>query len=464
MATRVPIGIPILLVLMASPGRAAEPPAAAPPRFEPKIEDAMLAPVPRAAREVRTWDEARALLNERSTDLRAAAAGIDRAEGRWRQALSVLLPNARLQGALAYDLLNPDSPSFAAIGAGAAAAGDGDPPSVPTAVASASVTQSVVDLAAWRGLSSAEAGQRGAEATLDDVRRRVTQGLARALVAVVSAERAAEINRLSLRQSLERDALTERIFQLGAGTQLDVVRVRQDVATARGALIAGDELVRRTREALGLALGLPEEVGVPPAFDLDGLPAALREACAPLRAVTERDDVRAAEAQVEVAEESRRQARAGYYPTLGVSSSVVALTTDPGPGRFATWNIAALVSVPLWEGGLRAGLVDERRGIAEQAGQVAEATRRGATVEVERAARQARTAEALLASAVEVRDLARRQDELTRRSFEIGRATSLDLVLSAAVLRQAELSVALREFEWVTARLDAFLTGARCDR
>ena len=83
--------------------------------------------------------------------------------------------------------------------------------------------------------------------------------------------------------------------------------------------------------------------------------------------------------------------------------------------------------------------------------------------EVARARRGVDVAEALVKAAAEARALAEQTDQLTRRSFEIGRSTSLELVQSAAALRQAELALALREFELVQARLDAFLTEARCD-
>lgn len=310
----------------APPTPATEAPAA--------VDDPLLVPVARAAHEVGTWSEAREILATRSTDLRAAATGIDRAEGRWRQALGTLLPNARLTATLGYDLLNPDLPVLGA--AGAAAASDGNRPSTPTGVLSASLSQKVVDVSAWRGLDATEAGKRGAEADLAAVRRRVTEGLAGALVAAVAAERVAELNRLSLRQALERAALTARVTELGAGTQLDVVRVRQDVATARGALIAGDEQLWQTREAFGLALGADHEVGVRPGFDLDGLPAELRASCEPLPTDAPRAEVVAADAALDSARSAHAQARAGYLPSLEVTSGLAAVTTDPGFGRFAT--------------------------------------------------------------------------------------------------------------------------------
>jgi hypothetical protein len=73
-------------------------------------------------------------------------------------------------------------------------------------------------------------------------------------------------------------------------------------------------------------------------------------------------------------------------------------------------------------------------------------------------------AEELLKSATQARALAAQLDTLTRRAFEVGRGSSLELVQSAALLRQADVALATREYELVSARLDAVLTEARCDQ
>jgi outer membrane protein TolC len=461
-----PLRLTALLVgLIASAALAQAPTLPPPTPFQPKVDDPMLSPVPPAPKQVATWEEALALVRERSTDLESAQAGVERAEGRWRQALAALLPNARFSACVALDALNPDS----AVGCqgtpvgGGQGTGNGRQPTAPLGTATVSLTQAVVDVSAWRGLSSADASQRSAEASLQDVRRRLTLGLSRTLVAVVAAERAAELNRLGLRQALERAALVQRTLELGAATQLDVARTRQDVELARQSLISGDEQLRRAREALGSALGFDQAAGVNPGFNLQGLVAQTQTSCAPLKSVSERADLLAAQAQLESSRDSRRQASAGYLPTLGVASNLLALTTEPGPGRVAIWSIGAVLSVPIWEGGLRGGLVRERAGVEEQAAATLERTRRDVEFEVARTRRGVEVAEALVKTAAEARSLAQQTDQLTRRSFEIGRSSSLELVQSAGALRQAELALALREFELVQARLDAFLTEARCD-
>jgi outer membrane protein TolC len=430
-----------------------------PAPFVSSINDPLLAPAVRAAREVKTWDEARALVRENSTDERSAAAAVERAQGRWRQALSALLPNARAAASAQIDVLNPSVAPL--VGVSQSLIGT-NPPTVPLGTTSVFLSQALVDLGAWKGLGAARAARTSAEASLADVRRRVIQGLARSLVAVVAAETVAELNRVGLRQALERAALIERTAQLGAATQVDVVRTRQDVDVARGTLIAGDEQLRRTREALGLALGLGEEVGVPAGFALSGLTEEAQRVCKPID-WENRSDLEAARASVESAKETRRQAVVGYLPTLGLTSNLFGYTTSPGPGRFATWNVAAVLTVPIWEGGAREGLVVERQGLETQAVQALEASRRQVRLEVTQAQRAVGVAQALASSASDARASAAQLDALTRRSFEVGRGSSLELVQSAAALRQADVGLATREYELVQARLDVLLTEALCD-
>jgi outer membrane protein TolC len=434
----------VVLLLLASASPETQTSTLPPPKqFEAVVDDPLAASASRAPKEIGSWEEAMVMLRARSTELRSAEAGLERAEGMWRQALSAVLPDLGGSIALTYDILNPDAPP------GGMAAGVERKPTSPLGTGSITLAQSVVDLGAWRGIGSAEANERSAAANLQDVRRRVTQGLAQSLIAVVAAERAAEINRVGLRQALERAALTERTFELGAATQLDVVRVKQDVAVARSAVISGDEQLHRTREALALVLGAEGEIGVRRDFALAGLLAETQRHCRPLAPDEARPDLVSARADVESAEESRAQATAGYLPRLGVNSNFFALTTDPDPVYASSWSISAVLSFPIWEGGFREGLVQERSGFAAQAAAAAEELRRAIAVEISRARRAELVAKLLVDAAAEARELAARTDMMTRRSFEIGRATSLELVQSAGLLRQAELNLALREFEWV---------------
>lgn len=457
-----PVSLSIFLLLGGSPlaPDAGELLLPAPQPFRPEVSDPLLEPVARPPRELVTWAEARALVRQNSTDERAAAAAVERAQGRWRQSLGGLLPNARVSVGVTFDVLNPTVVTSLLNVSSAVLARS--PPTSPMGSMNINLTQSIVDLAAWKGLSAADAARDQARLNQQDVRRRLTQGLARSLVAVVAAERVAELNRVGLRQALERAALISRTRELGAATQVDVVRTKQDVDVARGALIAGDEQLRRTREALGLAVGVDSEVGVPAGFALDGLASEARLVCKGV-SWEQRADLQASRANVKSAQDSRRQASLGYLPSLGFTSNLFGFTTDPGIARFATWNIAAMLTVPLWEGGVREGVVTEREGLEAQAAAALETARRQVRLEVEQVRRQVGVAEALMNTASDARASAEQLDGLTRRAFEVGRGSSLELVQSAAVLRQADVVLATREFELVQARLDVLMTEARCD-
>jgi outer membrane protein TolC len=60
------------------------------------------------------------------------------------------------------------------------------------------------------------------------------------------------------------------------------------------------------------------------------------------------------------------------------------------------------------------------------------------------------------------RDLARRIDERIRQGYAGGLGTSLDLVVSAQSLRQAENRLVLLELEVAKARAGAVLASAEC--
>lgn len=417
----------------------------------------MLAPIPDARTSFGTWQEARQRLTSASTDLRRAEADLVRAEALWRQALAPLLPDARLTVGAAFDIDNPDTAP------GVSPQIDGRDTTSPVGTASLTVSQAILDIASRRGRDAADVSRKGSQWSLLDVRRRVSQRLATALVAVVAAERVAELNRVGLGQALERAQLSQRTFELGRATELDVVRARQDVAVARSALIAGDEQLRGAREALGVAFGVDEQLGVQRSFKMDGILDELKSQCRPLGASELRADEEAAAASVESARLRTSQAKATKLPTLDLSSTLFAATTDPDFARIGSWSISAVLSVPLWEGGLRQAQVKERVALEADAQAVSEEVRRTARFEMTRARRAVSVAESLVTVATEARTLAERLDTMTRRSFEIGRATSLELVQSAVALRQAELALALRQFEWMQARLDALLTEARCD-
>ncbi|WP_438030261.1 TolC family protein [Sorangium sp. So ce233] len=445
---------------------AATAPAATPALQRIEVNDPALAPVPPPARTLTSWNEARAIIDQRSVDLVIAVQEVARAEGIARRALAAALPSLDARGSLTHRLAGDQT----TVGIPA------DPdPTVPTtsrsdlfptsASASLTLSQPILAPRAWYGIGTANLSVEVAKLSLED-RRRITIGaVADAVVSIVTAERVSEVNRVGLRSALERLELTRRRERLGTGTKLDVVRAEQDVALARATLVTGDESLRRAREALGAVLGERGEVGVPHTFSLNGIAAEMQSQCAQGRS-DQRADVRAARAELEIAERNLTDAKLAFAPYAELSSTLQAQTAfgnDQGiSSRSWEWSISAVLTIPIWDGGARYGDLRVNRALVEQQRARIGLAERAAELDTSQAVRGVAVAEQARAVAEQARDLARETARLTQVAFEAGTVTSFDLVESGRRQREAEIDLAVQEFEVVRAKITALLASASC--
>jgi hypothetical protein len=89
-------------------------------------------------------------------------------------------------------------------------------------------------------------------------------------------------------------------------------------------------------------------------------------------------------------------------------------------------------------------------------------TRLAAIVSAAQAQRAVSVYEASRDVAQQQRDLAARIDQRTRDSYAQGAGTSLDLVISAQSLRQAEIDLVLLQVQVGEARANTILANAEC--
>ncbi|WP_342377402.1 TolC family protein [Myxococcus stipitatus] len=474
------------------PDASAKPPQGLPPEGAeaqapsgpptPEVSDPLLTPVPPAPIQMRSWDEALELVRQRSTDLSTAHAQVESAGGQARVALAGLLPSLNGTVLTQLNILDTDNTSlfFGGGSGGGGGLGGGttgfqttNPPvtggtdvKTPTQPPVAGLLTASVALFNYQAITTlrtAREGQRTATLSLAETRRQLSLALARALVAVAAQERLAEVNRVNLRSALERLALAQRRLELGAGTRLDVVRVQQDAETARALVVVGDEDLRKAREALGLALGTPEAVGLAPGVRVESLMERAQKDCRPLENVEGRSDLAAARSRITVAERQISSVKAQYVPSISLSSTTVALTVKEDAVNVPFWNIGATLSLPFWDGGVREGLLRQSRAQATTARQQSLALERSVTIEVAQARRGVKVAQDSRDISSREQKLAEENDRLTRRSFEVGTGTSLELIQTAAALRQAELALVVREFQLERAKVEAFLAEAACD-
>ena len=377
----------------------ATPTAEVPP--EPTVSDPMLVPHPRAPRELASWHEAVTELRARSTDLATAYAEVTKAEAQSRIALAALLPTIVGTATATHQFITKETRVLTNANGGYTVLSS---PTNNYINGGVTLSQSLVDVKAWYDLRTAHANEELQRVGVQSVKRTMTLNLATAVIAVVTAERVAEINRIALRSALELLDLTNRKKALGAATMLDVVRADQNVANARATLVTGDESLRQAREALGLALGEPLQVGISPSLRIDDLFGNVSQSCQRLDNLLDRPDLDVARRQMGLAERGIHSAELQFMPTLRATSTVSSSTIDPGNSPRTTWNSLAILTVPIWDGGARYGTLRNARAVRDEAGYSMESTRRSVTIQVEQARRSIEVAEQSVTSRERLRN------------------------------------------------------------
>jgi outer membrane protein TolC len=439
------------------------------------VDDPLLAPIPAAPKILATWQDAVHLVDTRSTDLRIAEEDVARAEAQSRQALGRILPTLNGSASAGRNSSTTDQPAGSTL--------FGQKIDQPFTQTNTSVTTSVgatlsvpiLQPRGWYAYGSARQSVELAKLSTIDRRRLLITNVASAIVSVFTAERVAEINRVGLKTALERLELTRRRARLGTATRLDVVRAEQDLTLATNTIIQGNESLRRSREALGIALGEDVPYGVAPSISLNAIETSVRSMCR-VGKPEERADVRAIQQQLELNRRQVTETRLGFLPTASIDASLSTSTSqqsvsatlpnfppqDQPTNRAYIWSIRAVINIPLFEGS-RYGELALNRATRDQQEVRLEAATRQARLEVAQANRGVEVAEQSRANSESARDLAKETARLTQVAYEAGTATSFELIDAARRQRETELDLVVREFELLRAKIAALLAAAVCE-
>jgi outer membrane protein TolC len=177
--------------------------------------------------------------------------------------------------------------------------------------------------------------------------------------------------------------------------------------------------------------------------------------------VENRADLRALRTRVDIAARGVKDVWYQFSPTVDFESTLTA-SNDALAIPPVTWNIAGVLTIPLWDGGARYGELRQAKAQKDEVEQSLISQQRSVVIQIEQARRAVSVAEDSRKVAVDAETHARQVDGMTQRGFLTGQGTSLDLVVSAGALRQAQINRALRDFDLVRARIDALLALADC--
>lgn len=199
-------------------------------------------------------------------------------------------------------------------------------------------------------------GAQSVETTADRVRLSVEADVRRAYVGLllVRGQQALLADQTTI---LERSEATTRArYEVGQGTQSDVLRAQVARIRLDPARLALQGQERTFRAALNRLLGRDADADLPTAGTLDALPLELQAASTVLaRAERENPELRAARLGIRQAERSLDLARLDQRPDLAVTAGLM-----PRGGLDPMWQVGVSISVPLWSGH------KQRRAVAEQ--------------------------------------------------------------------------------------------------
>jgi outer membrane protein TolC len=315
---------------------------------------------------------------------------------------------------------------------------------------SATVSVPLVNVSSW--VRWEQAGDRVDVARLNaaDVRRVLAVTTARAYLNVITRKRLLEIARIARDNAAAHYSFTHAQLAGGIGNQLDDARAAQELTTEE--VIGQNQRVAlvRAREALGVLVAGEGAVDVTEwTFGpVPSLPGALDDAR------TLRADVRVRERAKDAADRSVKQAYADYLPYLSLIASPFyqnpGVATAPPTG----WQAQFVVTLPIYDGGLRYGQEHERAAVADEAHLDVEATLRQARSEVRAAFEEMHDTDIALDQAHQSAHFAAKTLRLANTAYRGGATTNLEVIDAERQARDADTQAAIAEDAAREARLD----------
>ena len=309
----------------------------------------------------------------------------------------------------------------------------------------------------WAASSRANDQTEVARVSRADVARQVAIAVAKAYLLVVSQKRVLEVSQNARLTALAHYEYSRTRFQGGLGNMVDVVRAAQELASDDSIVEQARVSVIRAREALGALIGLQSAVdAVEPA-----LAAPPTQEAAISEAESRRADVRAQKSRLRVAKHSESLNYTEYLPFLSAIAQPFYQNPPSLTMPLTGWQAQLVLSVPLYDGGLRYGRADERTALSSEARANVDGILRLARSEVRTAFSAILSAESSLASASRAARLAQQALELAIKAYRAGATGNLEVIDAERRSRDAAIQVAVAEDTLRQARLDLLAASGR---
>jgi len=279
--------------------------------------------------------------------------------------------------------------------------------SIPTVVgpfnysqAQAVLTQSVYDPVQRRNWQASKETERAYMLSAKDARELVVLAVAGNYLQTVATAARIDSQRAQVEnaQAVNRQAEARRAA--GTNARIEVMRTLVELQTQQQRLNSLESDLRKQMITLARLIGVPLDRELILSERLAFNPTALPDAASAVqRALQNRADLEAAEAQVRAAERALSAAHAERLPSVNLNGDYGVLGANPISGH-GVYAVTGSISVPIWQGGRIRSEIDEAEAalhqrqaeLADQRGRV-EQDVRAALIEMETAIGQIRLAE-----------------------------------------------------------------------
>lgn len=306
----------------------------------------------------------------------------------------------------------------------------------------------------WVQWSHARENVDLARASQADVRRTVAANAGHAYITVSSQHRilaAIERARDNARAHL---AFARARFEGGVGNRIDAVRAAQEVAADELQMAGQRMILARQQAILGTLLGVDHPVD---AVDDASVASAPLEARALDAAMHRRADVQAGQLRLRAAEHVRDDSWVDFLPTVLATFQPFYQNPPSLVQPEWGWQAQVLLSVPVFDGGLRYGARHERDILVDEARTTAEALLRQVRVEVRTAYEALRQAETAAAASHASAVLAAEALGLAEEAYRAGATTNIEVVDAQRRARDADATAFVTDDSVRQARLDLLL-------
>jgi len=324
--------------------------------------------------------------------------------------------------------------------------------------ANLTLTVPLVSAPAWTSTRLAKNNRRVAESSALDVRRQVAQATARAYLTVVTQHRLIAASETARANAKDHYDYAHTRFAGGIGRSIDEVRAQQDLASVDVQVQQTYFGLARAREALGVLLATSAPVDSVDEVDLGAMPSlvsALQEA--PSR----RPDIKVLSEKVVTAKQSSDDTWAYYAPILSLVGQPFIQQPPtvllPGNG----WQAEVVLSLPLYDGGQRTGISQERTALLAEARANLDAGLRQAQSDVRVSFEEMLRADQGLGSARDAARLAHKAYDLATLAYRAGASTNIEVLDAARQARDADTATAEAEDLSRQARLDLLVSAGR---